>query len=360
MATLSDKYQDLLISHQIGVERLKSRQVRDLILLYNKGEGEYVDLLESGLRKLGPLTVFNFRSKKAQINKLLSTLDANRSRLWDLLFDQLEVRLGEIAEAEVVFNENSLIAVTAGAAAVDKEPVNKANITNAIALVLALPFLGKTLANWTESIQRSERTKIKDIITQSIINGESTSDIVDKIIGTRKFRFKDGAFQKIRKDISTITRSGTSHSTTIGKELVWKANTAMVTGVKWSAVLDGKTSALCRTLDGGVGPILGEPDNLPTRLRRIIPLYLRPPAHLNCRSIVVAIINGIIPNEVTYEAWLMNQPASVQDDILGDLKGKLFRDGDLALDRFSDLSGKEYTIAELRKRDQQAFIDAKI
>jgi hypothetical protein len=60
----------------------------------------------------------------------------------------------------------------------------------------------------------------------------------------------------------------------------------------------------------------------------------------------------------TYNDWLKQQPASVQDDILGPTRGKLFREGGFTVDRFTDRSGQEYTLDQLRQRDQEAFDEA--
>jgi hypothetical protein len=57
----------------------------------------------------------------------------------------------------------------------------------------------------------------------------------------------------------------------------------------------------------------------------------------------------------TYDDWLRQQPESVQDDILGPTRGKLYRNGDFTVDRFTDPTGQEYTLDELRKRDREAF-----
>lgn len=57
----------------------------------------------------------------------------------------------------------------------------------------------------------------------------------------------------------------------------------------------------------------------------------------------------------TYGEWLKRQPASVQDDILGKAKGKLFRTSELPVDRFVDRAGQEYTLEQLRKRESEAF-----
>lgn len=68
-----------------------------------------------------------------------------------------------------------------------------------------------------------------------------------------------------------------------------------------------------------------------------------------------ASMDGQVPADMTYGQWLARQSAAVQDDILGATKGRLFRDGGLAVDRFVDRAGREYTLDELKRRERGAF-----
>jgi hypothetical protein len=102
----------------------------------------------------------------------------------------------------------------------------------------------------------------------------------------------------------------------------------------------------------------------------------RPPAHPNCRSTTTPVIkswkelginlteappgtrasmDGQVPATLTYNDWLKKQPQAFQDEVLGPTKAKLYRKGDLSLDRFIDKSGNEYTLDELRRREMGAF-----
>lgn len=109
-------------------------------------------------------------------------------------------------------------------------------------------------------------------------------------------------------------------------------------------IADGFVVHNCAALDGKRFPVDKGP---------------RPPRHINCRSTTVPVvgkIEGVAEfNRQTYPEWLRNQPADVQDDILGVTRAKLFRSGDLQLDRFVDRKGVTLTLPELRERDASAF-----
>lgn len=64
---------------------------------------------------------------------------------------------------------------------------------------------------------------------------------------------------------------------------------------------------------------------------------------------------GPIPANTTQDAWLRNQPEWFQDSALGKTRAQLFRDGGIKIDKFTDMTGKPLTLAELRELDAEAF-----
>jgi len=116
----------------------------------------------------------------------------------------------------------------------------------------------------------------------------------------------------------------------------------------------------CKTLDGqkfkvGEGPV--------------------PPIHIRCRSTTVADLNpkfdflkegrtrsgekGPVDADLDYYDWLKNQPPGFQDQALGPVRGKLFREGGLSADKFAELqldrNFEPLTLAEMRKLEPEAF-----
>jgi len=58
---------------------------------------------------------------------------------------------------------------------------------------------------------------------------------------------------------------------------------------------------------------------------------------------------------MTYGQWLKDQPASVQDQVLGPKRAELFRSGGLKIDRFFNDKGQLLSLDQLRERDAAAF-----
>jgi len=155
-----------------------------------------------------------------------------------------------------------------------------------------------------------------------------------------------------------VTRTAINHVGQHAREAVFAENKQVVGHVQWLAVLDSRTSQICASLDSQTYEINKGP---------------RPPAHANCRSVMIPVVKppegipgidssklpvgeraamgGPVPGKVTFGPWLKKQSAAVQNEILGVGKGKLFRRGKVPIERFSDVSGanavRPLSLAEL-------------
>ncbi len=64
---------------------------------------------------------------------------------------------------------------------------------------------------------------------------------------------------------------------------------------------------------------------------------------------------GGVPSNYNYEAFLKNQSQVFQERVLGKQKAKLFREGKLSLDKFSDRSGRALTLKQLSDMYSDSF-----
>jgi len=97
-----------------------------------------------------------------------------------------------------------------------------------------------------------------------------------------------------------------------------------------------------------------------------------PALHYNCRSIRLPLINTDVAMSVsggsrvepdgtkinaraTYGGWLKEQPKDVQDEVLGVKRAELFRSDKLSIGKFTDDTGKVYTLEQLKAREPLAF-----
>ena len=69
-------------------------------------------------------------------------------------------------------------------------------------------------------------------------------------------------------------------------------------------------------------------------------------------------MTGTLPAKTTYNEWLRTQSVEFQNDTLGVTKARLYRRGELKLDRFTNRAGDELTLAQLADREAAAFTAA--
>jgi SPP1 gp7 family putative phage head morphogenesis protein len=120
------------------------------------------------------------------------------------------------------------------------------------------------------------------------------------------------------------------------------------------AVLDSRTTAICRALSGRV-------------FRYDDPRRKVPPQHIGCRSTVRSLLKGIeepmddqrTPRTLkNYETWLRGQPIPSQNDILGPSRASLWRSGSMSLADAIDADNRVLTLKQLRARLGLATVGA--
>lgn len=218
---------------------------------------------------------------------------------------------------------------------------------------------------WTDNAKR----RIEGAVRLGFAQGKTTAEIVRNIRGTRKNGFRDGIVQATRRDIDLMARTSLHHVANSARSSLWEANDDIVDEVEFLAVLDGRTSLLCRGLSGerfkvGEGPI--------------------PPLHIACRSTRVAVLkdgldfldgagrqfargeNGVerVSPSMTYYEWLATQSAAFQDSVIGPSRGRLLRNGGLSSTRFSELqldkTFSAMSLDDMRELEPLAFEQAGI
>lgn len=201
-----------------------------------------------------------------------------------------------------------------------------------------------------------------------ILNGRpySLERVVDQFIEAQRRQFRtalttaDNPARELSRIIRTrsmqqlkaVTSTTLAHASDSARNEVYLRNLRYIRYEQWVSILDTRTSAFCRSQDGRIYKANDGP---------------RPPAHYNCRSIRVPVLDNRSVNEEyrekaekreSYKKWFTRQPAEVQQKILGPSRYKLYKQGKLSLDKFVSSAGKNYTLAELRLLEPVAFAKA--
>lgn len=414
---MGDANQDLFdasLRHQIGIRRFTAGEVNRALELLEKADRELVTQLRKRLRQLAgrPLDIRSERYKA-----LIRDMRALRRELMLKYRSMVRSDLIQLATMEADFETR----IIAGALPVQLETavVSAATLR---AAVLTKPFQAgansaRSLQEWFAALAIADQRGVTDAITMGLLQEESIDEIVRRVAGTRAAGFTDGALSVTRRNAATIVRTAVNHVSNAAREELWNANDDIIDALKWNATLDGRTSATCRGRDGHFVGVSEEGKKLKPQLK---PQTARPPAHPNCRSVMIAIFSadgvaqqigerpfvrdartrrlreidfradararigdkqwsqlsrsqrnalirnertawaeaniGSVPADVDYDTWLRRQPTAFQNEVLGIRKAQAFRKG-LKLDKFIDRQGNELTLEELGKLEPDFFPD---
>lgn len=410
MATANERLFDLALRHQIDLRRFTVGEVKKILRLLEAIDADVTKRLRRDLVGLADGTPMSFTpDQEKRFRILFEDLVAIREAAWKQVSEQMGQTTLDLVDSEVstelaVLEESIPVAVQL--AGVEAATVRAA--------ALSRPFQGRLLKDWFSSLQQYEQQQLEKELRLGLSQGENLDNIVRRVIGTRAKNYADGVLTISRRNAEAVVRTAINHTSQVAREEVWSANADLIIGLRWTSVLDGRTSSICRARDGKVAP-LGTQE-LPSKMERLTPAGARPPAHVNCRSTMVPVLKGEelvadrafvtdtrtrrkreidfradakakvgedkwkamtpadrnkeiskirtawaeenigqVPDKTTYQQWLSKQPAAFQDDVLGKTKGALFRRGGLTLEQYVDRNGSELTIAELRDRFPGAF-----
>lgn len=344
---VNDDLLDRLTRHQIGLQRLSNATIRKIVALLNKSDARIVErLLRDDLTEI---------SRQRQ-GALLRDIRQIVGSVYEDATGQLQIELEALADYEVDYQLDLFREVVP----VDLDFVRPAS-DQVVAAVNSRPFQGKLMREWYRELEDGAFRRLRDTIRMGIVEGRTTEQMIRDIRGTRAQGYRDGVLETNRRAAEVTVRTAVNHTANAARTRLYGRNKGLIKGVQWVSTLDSRTSAVCRARDGKVYDVDKGP---------------RPPAHPNCRSSTAPVLkswreiglnkddtppstrasmNGQVAEDVTYGDWLRRQPVEVQNEVLGEKKARLFRKGDLPIDRFVDKKGDELTLDELKRREKAAW-----
>ena len=382
MATANEAYFDAALRHQVGIRRFTAGEVAAVQRLLEQADRDLTANLRARLRREGTFVGRRFVTKR--LTRLLADIRALRQETMKSVRARTRQNLVEVAKMEGAFEQRLLqnaIPIEISFASVEIQALRE--------IVFRRPFQGRLLNQWFRTLEQADQRGLQQAIQLGMVQGESIDQIVARVAGTRRFGFRDGVLALTRRNAEAVVRTAVNHISNASREALWTANSDIISALRWTSTLDGRTSAICRARDGKLAPVGGKP--LPKGATPLVPSGARPPAHVNCRSVMVAVLDGMgivgqrpfvvdtrtgrrrrfssaadrrrwaaenigsVPAATTYQEWLGRQSAGFQDGVLGPARGRLFRQGGLTLDNFVDRRGNELTLDELRATFPSAF-----
>jgi len=259
--------------------------------------------------------------------------------------------LSEFSNSQKVFHKNNLDAELNKFYRVQK-PKNKA----LVAEITGPQIKGsRTLKGNMKNIAAGELVRIQTRVRGGLAKGLTQDEIIKDVMKTTKIT---------EHQARTLTRTSITTTQVNALNQVMEANNEVVKGYMFTAILDGRTSAICSFHNGKVYDI----DD-----RRF-----QPPLHWNCRSTMVPVIKSkeelqaVPPKNIkprnlkkikgtqltgeptrikTYSEWLRRQGTDIHIKLLGgERQAKLFQRGKLEAKEFVSPIGKALSIRGLMRR----------
>lgn len=342
-----------LIKNQINVGRYSEQQARDMVSLLNAADAD----IAAKLLKWGE----SQRYSPARLRAILAEIKVMVADVYGEAADTLKTEMVAFAEhaAEVA------AATIATQMPLEWKPFGlskqqlAAIISNEPIMVGAESKL--LFGEIFQGLAGAHEKAIRGALRLSMAEGESIMDATTRLTGTMANSFKDGIFEKGRRDMGTIARTVINHVSNRAAQGTFAENSDVLNGWIFTSTLDGKTSITCRSLSGtkwklGEGPI--------------------PPRHLNCRSFQTPDIKtfrqlgidrdempistrassgGQIRSDISMDEWMRSQSKSEVAEMLGPTRAKLFWDGKLKIEKFANERGVTYTLDQLKKRNSALF-----
>jgi len=368
---MTDSVNELLldssINHSHDLENYKNHVVAKIVALLNRTDDDLFAQLARALEKLDPdqFTV-------QRLEKLLDSIKELNAQAYQQIGMELTDELKDFTDYELGFQKQLFESVIPAQVLADVRIVGVA-ANQVYAAAIARPFQGRLLKEWGKSLETTRMIRIRDEIRMGYIENQTVSQIVKRIRGTKANNYTDGVIEIDRRHAESVVRTAIAHTANYSKEQMLKANSDLIKAIVWVSTLDNRTTAYCRIRDG----LKYEAAAPHKPIGHNVPFFNGPPGHWGCRSTttfvtkswkelsganideflpsVRASMDGQVPAEMTYSQWFAKQSAARQDEILGPTRGKLYRDGGLELEGFSNLKGNLFTLDQLRERDAQAF-----
>ncbi|MCF0055522.1 minor capsid protein [Dyadobacter sp. CY356] len=343
--TPNEEIQNASIRHMVWLERFKAGTVKQIIALLNQTDKDLREKLAGRLSSISERGYKLSPETRKRIETMLAELQAIRTGMYDTAQTKTTDILKDFAVHEADF-QGRLIDEAIKATAV-KVTLESPSLSQIRAVATSRPFEGRLLKEWFAGIEANDRKRLSDAIKIGITEGETSDQIIRRVMGTRSAQYRDGILEVSRREAAAVVNTAVATTANQASEDLYASNPDIVKGVQWVSTLDSRTSAPCRANDGKIFPIGEGP---------------RPPIHFNCRSKIVpflgetsikgtrASVFGPVPSDLTYSGWLKKQTVDIQNEVLGVKAGKLFRNG-LTIEKFVDKQGRSYTLDELKQRD---------
>ena len=272
---------------------------------------------------------------RSELRTLLSEIDRVITARYDAMAADSIESMRDLVEIEAQWAQRALRLPRAPSA------------SSVAAAVTGLTVVGLPIYRHWERQRAGMIDRVAGIVRTARSAGHDTPDLVRAVVGTGR-QGRGGAMDTARAQAATLIQTSTHAAAYAGNQAAWAANGIQY--VKWHAILDSRTTIGCAARAGKLYDAQTfEP------VGHDIPLEALPPAHWNCRSILVAMAypDGAMPDDghdpytETFDEWLQRHSEQDQNEMLGRGRAAAWRGGHITTRDLIGQGGRTLSLGEL-------------
>jgi len=355
----NDRIADSFTENSLDLQRVDAAQRRAIRAILRDLERE----LAAQLTREDPAGAVRTATKQRRLERLLEQVQDTIRASYRDAETTLAGELRELADFEAGFAARAINAgVGFQLATVELTRNQVASLAQGV-LVQGAPVsewwsrqAGDTLARFTDQMRRG------------IAQGETNAQLVRRIRGGTQGGEAVAGFMDIsRRNAESLVRSATQAVAQRARDETFQQNSDIIKAIIWLATLDTRTTVGCAARDNLLYTV---EDKQP--IDHDLPWDGGPGnRHWGCRSTSAPVLktwremgfdadelppstrasmDGQVPEDTRFEAWLERQRPSRQDAVLGPGRAELWREGGLSFRDLIDGNGRELSVAELRAK----------
>jgi hypothetical protein len=341
---------DLLIQRSIDLARLEASVRNKVLDMLNQLQKE----LKAKLAAQDDLTDYG----KQRLGALLRESNTVIDDYFKQARDEVDDTLSELAKIEA---EHAADVIDAGFQTAVQVSIDASLPSQTMMQTLASDVLiqGAPSKAWWDKQSESTAFNFSQAIRQGMLQGETNSQIVGRIIGTKD---APGIMDISRRNATALVHTSVQTVANESRLATFRANSDVIAGLRWITTLDGRACIRCVGRAGLLWDMNGK--SLGNSVS-----FQNPPIHFGDRCVLIpatrsykemgidlpekkrgvrASDQGPVDENISFEDFLRGKSVAYQDDLLGPGRAKLFRGRIITLNQLIDGSGRELTIPELK------------
>jgi SPP1 gp7 family putative phage head morphogenesis protein len=355
VVSVNERLVDLFMERAIDVVRLEHGTRRKVLALLRELEDDLAALIA----KHDPNAPARKRYQRERLVKLLKAVRATIQASYRNVNVLMAAEIRDVIDLEATWTGRAIEQVT-------QLDFVDGGVTRTMLQTLVSDVLiqGAPTKEWWGRQAAGLADRFADEMRRGVTLGENNARLIERVRGTDTV---PGLMQVSRSSAERLVRSSVQTAANVAREATYEQNAELITCLQWHSTLDMRTSEHCMVRDG-----------LKYHLKTHKPMghtvpWLEGPGklHWQCRSTSVPVLkswrelgvdiddipettrasmDGQVPADTNFEAWLKKQSQERQDTVLGEEKADLWRRGKITFRDLLDQSGRPLTTEQLRAK----------